>query len=215
VFFYLAYREWRRYGADECYRPPAPWLPGGVEELAQNVSSVPTTPRIVMLSLWLGFLGAVLSAALVLVFILMMHSHQLWQAENWFVWSFMPVKLILVAGVLWQLSAIRRDIRNNAKGLTTRLGVPHHGVLLVHAIQGLLYFPIFWLQTVWMIEVNMQDELMFFGLANLVSMTVGILAIHIIRHMESPVTSTIDQAGRTLIQCRDQEPTDFLIPDGT
>jgi hypothetical protein len=97
--------------------------------------------------------------------------------------------LLLVAVTVWQLLSIRKDIRDSARGLTTRLGVPHHGVLLVYAIQGLFYFPIFWLQTVWMIEVNMQAELVYFGIANLVAMAMGILGIQIIRWMESPVTT--------------------------
>jgi len=189
VFYYLAYREWRRLGGDQHYKPPAPWLPEGVEEEAQTVVSVPTRPRLVMLSMWLGLFAAVLSAMLVVVFIFLMERHHLFQAHHWYLWIFMPIKLMLVAITVWQVYAVRNDIRDTARGLTTRLGVPHHGVLLVYAVQGLFYFPIFWLQTIWMIEVDMQEELILFGIANLVAMAMGILGIQIIRWMESPVTT--------------------------
>ena len=54
VFLCLGYREWKRLGGDDNYRPPAPWKPEGFEEVADKVKSVPARPRAVMLSMWLG-----------------------------------------------------------------------------------------------------------------------------------------------------------------
>lgn len=149
----------------------------------------PARPRAVMVALWLGFCGAALSVLLVVGFILMMRHRGLALAESWYIWKFMPLKLLLT-GITWlQLVHIRRDIRAGAAGIPTHYGVPHHGVLLVFSIQGLLYFPIFWLQTAWMIEVNLEGELILFGIANLLGMAAGILGLQIIRWMERPVAS--------------------------
>jgi hypothetical protein len=196
VCFYLAYREWKRLGADEQYQPPAPWLPEGVEEVVDKVPSIAARPRIVMLSLWLSFFGALLSLLLSAVFIVMMRGHRLDFAATWYTWSFMPLKTLLTALTLLQLFHIRNDIRRTALGLSTRYGVPHHGVLMVNAIQGLLYFPIFWFQTIWMIEVERQGELFFFGMANLLSMLAGLIGLQLIRYMERPTPSSTPSPSR-------------------
>ena len=82
----------------------------------------------------------------------------------------------MLLGVLayWQVdagAAGHRRARSAAR--VTRFGVPHHGVLLVNAIQGLVYFPMYWYQMVKVIELGMQRELIIFGIANLLGSTAG------------------------------------------
>ncbi|MCL2639720.1 MAG: hypothetical protein FWD53_02640, partial [Phycisphaerales bacterium] len=186
VCLYLAYREWQRCGGDENYRPPAPWLPGGFEPVTDKVITAPPCPRNVMLSLWLGVYGALISLILSAVFLIFIQRHNLSEAFNWYIYPFLPLKAFLTLICWVQLASIKRDIRNNAAGIPTRLGIPHHGVLMVNAIQALLYFPVFWIQTIWMIEVDMQDEIIFFGIANLAAMIASTVGLQILRWMERP-----------------------------
>ena len=191
VCLYLAYREWQRCGGDESYQPPAPWMPGGFEPVTDKVMAAPRCPRNVMLSLWLGVYGALISLVLSAVFLIFMQRHNLSLAFDWYVYRFLPVKAFLTLICWIQLASIKRDIRNAANGIPTRLGIPHHGVLMINAIQALLYFPVFWIQTIWMIEVDMQDEIIFFGIANLAAMIASTIGLQILRWMERPVASAL------------------------
>jgi hypothetical protein len=57
-------------------------------------------------------------------------------------------------------------------------------VFLVQAIQAILFVPIGWFQTVWMIRINMEHELIVFGV-NGVLVTIATLGIlQVIRWME-------------------------------
>jgi len=192
VFVCLAYREWKRLGGDEYYRPPTPWTAEGYEEVADKVPTRPSVPRLVMASMWLSLLGSVVNLLLVLVFMHFMQAHGLHRAWLWFAEIFIPIKLLLTVTTYAQLVAMRRDIAAQRAGRATRYGVPHHGVLLVNAIQSLVYFLVFWYQTVTMIELNLQRELILFGIASLLSTLATIIAIQIIRWLErAPATAAI------------------------
>ena len=184
VFTCLGYREWKRLGGDDGYRPPASWSPTGYEEVADKVASVPAKPRAVMVSLWLGGVGMTLDLVLVLIFMYFMRQQGMDRSWLWYAEIFIPVKLLLTAATFVQLVHVRRDIDAQAHGEATRFGVPHHGVLLVNAIQGLVGFPIFWLQTGWMIKLNFERELILFGIASLLSTAAAIVGVQIIRWLE-------------------------------
>lgn len=185
---YLAYRDWKRLGGDESYRPPAPWLPDGFEPVTDKVKSSPSSSRNVMLAIWLGVYGALISLGLSAIFLIFMQRHHLSEAFNWYIYPFLPMKAFLTLISWIQLTGIKRDIQKSARGIPTRLGIPHHGVLMVNAIQALCYFPVFWLQTIWMIETDKQNEIIFFGIANLASMIASTVGLQILRWMERPVT---------------------------
>jgi Na+/melibiose symporter-like transporter len=184
VFCCLGYREWKRLGGDDNYRPPAPWTESGFEEVADKVKSHTTKPRLVMVSMWLGLLGAAVNVLLVLLFMHYMRLHHLSRAWLWYAQIFLPIKLLLTAAAYAQLVHVRRDIADCERGARTRFGLPHHGVLLVNAIQGLVYFPVFWYQTAKMIELNFQRELILFGIASLLSTAAAIVGVQIIRWIE-------------------------------
>jgi hypothetical protein len=196
VFVCLGYREWRRLGGDDSYRPPAPWTAEGYEEVADKVKSAPARPGVVMVSMWLGVVAMLVNVALVLVFMYFMRRFELNRSVHWYGWYFIPIKLALTAAAYWQLVRIRRDIAAQARGETTRYGVPHHGVMMVNAIQGLIYFPIFWYQTIEMIHLGLDYELILFGVANLLTTAGTILGVHLVRWIERPVFTQAEMAAR-------------------
>ena len=196
VFFYLAYREWCKLGADENYRPPAPWLKEGFEEVTDKVQSVTARPRAVMISMWLSFIGSLIGVVFTLVCIAIMYHYGLLRAVKWYAWSYMPVFLLLTGAQWVQLMHVRRDIEAGARGVPTRFGVPHHGVLLVNAIQGLCYTPIGWVQTVWMIKLSLEREMIIFSISGLLAFAAMLMGVQIIRWMERPVVSPVSEAKR-------------------
>jgi hypothetical protein len=141
-----------------------------------------------MTSMWLAVIAIALSMLLVLVFMYEMRKYGQMRSFHWFATIFIPVKLVLLALAYWQLVAVRRDIAAAERGdIPTRYGTPHHGVMLVNAIQGLVYFPVFWYQTIMMIRLNLEHEQIVFGIANLVATGLGLLVVQIIRWVERPV----------------------------
>jgi hypothetical protein len=107
-----------------------------------------------------------------------------------------PLKIVLLIAAYWQLVHVRRDIVALERGEVTRYGLPHHGVMLVNAIQGLIYFPLYWYQTIKMIELGLNHEQIVFGIANLLSTAGTILGVHIIRWVERPVFTEAELAAR-------------------
>ena len=61
--------------------------------------------------------------------------------------------------------------------------------MMVNAIQGLVYFPVFWYQTIEMIHLGLDRELILFGIANLLTTAGTILGVQILRWIERPVES--------------------------
>lgn len=196
VFVCMGYREWLRLGGDDNYRPPTPWTPEGFEEVTDKVQTAPARPGIVMASLWLGVIAMIVNIVLVLVFMYFMHHYALSKSLHWYAWIFLPIKLSLMALACWQLIAVRRDITAQQRGEATRYGVPHHGVLMVNAIQGLIYFPVFWYQTIEMIHLNLDHELILFGVANLLTTAGTILGVHIVRWIERTVATPMEATER-------------------
>jgi hypothetical protein len=188
IFLCMGYREWRRLGGDENYRPPAPWKPEGYEEVADKVKSRPAKPRLVMISLWLVVIAIIVSILMVLIFMFEMHQSGQMRSYHWFLTYFIPGKLVLLVLAYWQLATVRRDIKAIERGQPpTRFGIPHHGVMMVMAIQGLIYFPVFWYQTIMMIRLNLEHEQIVFAISSLVSTALGLLVVYIIRWVERPV----------------------------
>jgi len=191
VFICLGYREWKRLGGDDGYRPPTPWTATGYEEVADKVKSVPPVPRLVMLSQGLGLAGIAINLLMVAVFMVFMRRHELMHAFWWHVHTFIPAMLGLSALGVWQYVSIRRDVRAVRRGDAPRLGIPHHGVFLVNAIQGLVAFPIYWMQTAWMIRINMERELIIFGTNMLLMTLAGIVGVLLIRWLEHEPAASV------------------------
>jgi len=184
VFICMGYREWKRLGGDDNYCPPAPWTPEGYEPVADRVVSVPAKPRAVMLAMWLGVGGATLNFFVVMTFMFLMRQHGLERSWHWYAHIFLPIQLLLIGTIYLQLTHIRRDVLAHERGERTRFGVPHHGVLLVNTIQGLVYFFVYWYQIASVIHLNLERELIIFGIASLLSTTATLGGVQLIRWIE-------------------------------
>jgi MFS family permease len=184
ILLIMAYRDWKRLGGDENYRPPAPWSPDGFEEVVDKVKSAPAPPRKTMLAMYIGLSATVINILLVLVFMHFMRTHGMMKAYHWHAWVFIPVKILLTSVLVWQTFSIWRDIRAIERGARPKYGVPHYGVFLVQNITGLLYFPVYWLQTIWMIKVGLERELIIFGYNALLMAVASLAIIQLIRWME-------------------------------
>ncbi len=192
VFVCLGYREWMRLGGDESYRPPARWTPEGFEEVADKVKSAPPRPSWVMISMWLSLAGAAVNIVLVLIFMYVMKAYEMHQSFAWYARYFIPIKIALTGLCLWQLISVRRDIEAQKRGQRRFFGVPHHGVLMVNAIQGLAYFPVYWYQTITTIRMGMEREQIVFGVFSLLGTVAALVAVQAVRLVERPVTRASD-----------------------
>ena len=67
-----------------------------------------------------------------------------------------------------------------------RYGIPHHGVMMVMAIQGFFVIGLLWLQLVWTLRLNMERELIWFGASMLTTLAPNLLALHMLRLLERP-----------------------------
>ena len=159
---------------------------------------MPARPRLVMLSMWLGLAGSAVNIVLVLMFMYFMKRDGMDRSFMWFATIFIPIKLVLTAVNYWQLTAVRRDVKARERGESTRYGVPHHGVLLVNAIQGLVGFPVFWYQTAKMIEYNLEGALIIFGISSLAHTAMAMVGVHILRWIERDFPSRTKRSVQEL-----------------
>jgi maltose/moltooligosaccharide transporter len=183
-FLYKAYREWLRLGGDKDYAAPAPWSPEGYEKLDEGDTSHVAKPHLVTVSLNIFSAGFILTLLLCPVFLFMMHRHGMAETFRWYLLLFVP----LLSAVFWlwlmQVRSIKKDIAALAAGQSPRYGVPHHGVLMVMGVQGLLGFPIYWLQMFWTIRNDMARELLLFAGLQLMSSAALLIVMQILRLME-------------------------------
>jgi len=167
-------------------KPPREELTILIGEIATDADfvSVAAQPRAVLLALWLGIGGTAINLVFVACGMWLMRQHHMLQALAWHAEVFIPLLLLLLGTQAVQLVHVRRDIVAAGQGRATRMGVPHHGVLLVIAIQGVVGLSIYWYQTLSMIRYNFERELIIFSVAFLLSTLAGIAGIQIIRWVE-------------------------------
>ncbi len=185
VLMVRLYREWRRLGGDEHYRPPASWSPTGRDEMSvETRTPILLKPRLTLLSLHAFTAGFVITVLLTPVFLFLMHRHGLNQVAHWYTVVFLPLMLFITGLWLWQVWSVNRDIKVHLAGGTPRYGIPHHGVLLVMGIQGLIAFPLYWMQIFWTIDLDMPRDIYFFALAKLLSSAAFLVVLQVLRMME-------------------------------
>jgi len=113
-----------------------------------------------------------------------MHQHGMAETFRWFLLGFVPLLTAVFYLWLMQVRSLKKDIAALAFGVSTRYGIPHHGVLMVMGVQGLLAFPIYWLQMFWTIRNDMERELLLFAGFQLLSSAALLVVMHILRVME-------------------------------
>jgi hypothetical protein len=184
VFTVLAYREWKRLGGDEHYRAPAPWSPDGYEDMSDKAVPAPVHSRWLKVALHLFTTAFVLFLLSIPVFLWFFQQRGMQQAFWWHAIVFLPVALLMTVGWLWQLRGIRSDLLTIAAGGKPQFGIPHHGVIMVMAIQTLVTLPLLWLRTGWTMQLGMEREVIWFGVAAIVSLAANILVLYLLRVIE-------------------------------
>ncbi|MEI6339222.1 MAG: MFS transporter [Verrucomicrobiota bacterium] len=187
VFLYIIYRKWKGLGGDADYRAPAPWSAEGFEDMSDKNRPIKVHHRWLLLALRLFTVGFVLHLLSLPVFLVFCHQHGLTHAFWWFAWVFTPVAILTLAVWNWQVRCVRSDIATEAAGQIPRYGIPHHGVIMVMAIQGLLTLPVLWLQVGWALQLNMEKELIWFGAGAATTVAPNLLALHVLRILEKPL----------------------------
>lgn len=189
-FTVLAYREWKRLGGDEHYRAPAPWSPDGFEDMSDKAVPAPIHSRWLKVALHLFTAAFVLFLLSIPVFLWFFQQRGMQQAFWWHSTVFLPVALLMTGGWLWQMRGIRRDLLTIVAGGNSQYGIPHHGVIMVMAIQTLVTLPLLWLRTGWTLQLGMEREVIWFGVAALVSLSANILVLYLLRLIEREPAKT-------------------------
>jgi hypothetical protein len=186
------YREWYRLGGDRHFHPPAPWSPGGIEEM-------PVTPIVGPQSKWLNFSFILfdsimaLSTMGVVVFMWWMYAQHKMEAFKWYGWAILP--LTVLAWMLWLAlkASIRRDIHAAKNGLPLKNGIPHHGMLIIFAAKFLLAIGIWVFQVIAAINLNMESGAIVFGLANAITNFLLIGTVYLLCRIERGYSIAVDE----------------------
>jgi len=199
VFFILLYREWRRLGGDEHFHAPAPWLSEGFEDMSDKNRPVSTHRNLLLLALRLFTAGFVLHLLALPVFLFFFHQHGLTSAFQAFLWIILPLSILMTGIWVMQVRSVRRDILTESSGGVPRLGIPHHGVIMVMAIQGFFVLPLLWLQLGWTLRLDMEKELVWFGVSMLTTLAPNLIVLQLLRLIEGPVTPKAHSRSRAAI----------------
>ena len=189
------YRQWHALGGDLHFHPPAPWSETGFEEMEQ-------TPYVSTQTRWLNY-------ALVLVRLLMLLSiaylvpltywlwHIGWSFDfKWHLCAIIPVSIVICGVWFYIERSIRADIARCLAGETPRDGIPHHGVFFLKACALLLIFFAWGGMTVMSIRGGLQGGVMVFGIGNLITNALVIVAVLVLRRIERGYDPMLNYDGR-------------------
>ncbi len=185
------YREWHRLGGDRHFHPPAPWSPKGFEEM-------PVTPTIGPQSKWLKitffFFDVVMVLSVVATPVLMwwMQMHGALFACKWYGLIVLPLSVLACVAWFSLKRSILRDITAARAGKPLRNGIPHHGLVLLVAIQFLILFALWIAEVVITISMKMETGSVAFGVGRVVSNFTMIGALWTICRMERGYSNQID-----------------------
>ena len=188
------YRQWQRLGGDKHFHPPAPWSETGFEEEEQS-------PFTGCQTRWLNCaLGMIHLLMLLSVVYLIPLAYWLWRINwnfgfKWHVLAIIPVSAALY--VVWILleRAIKADVRRCAAGESTRDGIPHHGVFFVKACALLLLLAVWIGMTITAVRDGLQGGVMIFGIGNLITNALVIVAVLALRRLERGCDPMLDYDG--------------------
>ena len=191
LFTIKLYREWHRLGGDRHFHPPAPWSPKGFEEM-------PITPTVSPQSKWLNLAlvffdtGMVLSVVATPVLMWWMGAHETLFACKWYGLLVLPLTILACVAWFFLRKSICQDMTAARAGKPLRNGIPHHGIVLLVAIQFLVLFALWVAEVVIATDMKMEAGSLAFGIGRVVSnfMTMG--AIWTICRMERGYSTQLD-----------------------
>ena len=192
IFTVKVYREWYRLGGDKHFHPPAPWNPGGIEEM-------PVVPIVGPQTRWLNIAFLLfdcimgLSAFGTLMLMWWMHVQQKLLAFKWYGMAVLP--LAILAWAVWKVMkrSIRRDMNAARNGLPLKNGIPHHGMMIMLSTKFLLAVGVWVCQVVVTIMLNNENGAIVFGIANAVTNFLLIGVLYIICRIERGYSTAIDE----------------------
>ena len=187
----IAYRKWHALGGDADFHPPAPWAESGIER-------VPVVTTIGPQTRWLNL--AFRCFDLIMLFTLVASVVILtWMHRNGFptaLWSNMLLVLAaIIAAACWAKVSIeiQSDIAKVERGEQPRLGIPHHGVLLVVAIKFLFGTLIWVIQVFVSLKMGKAHDAFIFSLGNIIVNFALIGGVYFLCWIERGYSFRVDQ----------------------
>ena len=192
AFMVYAYREWYRLGGDKCFHPPAPWNPGGMEEM-------PIVPIVGPQTRWLNVFFLlfdwimILSTFVVPVMMWWMYAQHKMLAFKWHGLLILPLEIM--AWGLWLVlkASMRRDIHAAKNGLPLKNGIPHHGMLIIFAVKFLLAIGIWVCQVIVCVMLDMEYGAIVFSLAAAITNFLLIGTIYLLCRIERGNSVIVDE----------------------
>jgi MFS family permease len=196
VMSILLYREWYRLGGDKNFHPPAPWTPGGYEELAV----VPIVgPQTRWMNVGLRIFDTIMWLSVILIPVMMwwLYHKQAMSAFKWYGVLILPLAIMVLFCWLFLRRSICRDMAAARGGLPLRNGIPHHGMMIVLGSKFLLAIGIWVCQVVCCIVLNLQSGSVVFGIASVASNFLLITLLYVMCRVERGYSVTIDEPFET------------------
>ncbi|MEI8244200.1 MAG: MFS transporter [Lentisphaerota bacterium] len=192
IFLVKVYIEWHRMGGDKHFHPPAPWSPGGIEEMPLVPIVGPQTKWLnVSFRLFDGIMGLSVLSIPILMW-LMYIKHQMF-AFKWYGLAVLP--LCIGGWLCWIVlkQKIRCDVAAAKSGSPLRNGIPHHGMLIMLGSKFLLAVGVWVCQVLVTVYLNMECGSIVFGIANGLTNFLLIGALYLMCRIEHGFSVTVDE----------------------
>ena len=186
------YIEWHRLGGDKNFHPPAPWNPGGVEEMAV----VPIVgPRSKWLNIGFIFFDGIMGVSVMSIPFLMwwMYVKQQMFAFKWYGLAVLP--LCIAGWLCWIVlkRRIRGDIAAAKTGDRLHNGIPHHGMMIILGSKFILAVGVWICQVLVTVSLNMEGGALVFGIANGITNFLLIGILYLMCRIERGFSETVDE----------------------
>ncbi len=131
-----------------------------------------------------------------------MHYKRTMTAFSWHAFLLLPLSIAAWGCWLLVQKRIRADIARINRNETPRNGIPHHGVLLIIAIQFLLALGIWAGQVVVAVNLNMEKAAIIFTAANIITNFILVGSVQLLCWVERGYSVKIDE--KRAIECAGQ-----------
>lgn len=182
-FIYSLYRQWQALGGDKHFHVPAPWSETGFEEQAQS-------PYVGPQSKWLKIDLLIIHAVMLLsILYLLPLCYWLWTLGwtfdlEWHLLAIIPGSVLLYGFWIFLERSIKADLARCERGQMPHSGILHHGVLFLKSLALLLLLGIWIGKTVVAVQDGLQGGAMVLGWGNLLTNSLFLVAILVLRRME-------------------------------
>ena len=191
---YSLYRQWHALGGDKGFRLPAPWSETGYEEQDH-------TPYVGPQSKWLRVDMMIIHAVMLISVVYLIPlcfwlGRKGWTLDlSWHLFAIIPGAVVLYGFWLFIERSLKADMARCKAGETPRNGIPHHGVLFLKSCALLLLLGIWVGKTVAAMNGGLQGGVMVLGVGNLITNTLFLTAVLVLRRMERGHAPSLDYDG--------------------